>query len=35
MGVIRDFEMFLSQLGTVPENKIKFYIHLNNTSHFV
>ena len=27
MGVIRDFETFLSQLGTVPENKTKFYIH--------
>jgi len=26
-GVLRDFELFLSQLGTIPENKTKFYIH--------
>ncbi len=27
VGMLRDFETFLSQLGTVPENKTKFYIH--------
>jgi len=27
MDVLRDFEAFLSKLGTVPEDKIKFYIH--------
>ncbi len=26
-GMLRDFETFLSQLGTVPEDKIKFSIH--------
>ncbi len=26
-GVLGDFETFLSQLGTVPKDKIKFYIH--------
>lgn len=26
-GVIGDFETFLSKLGTVPKDKIKFYIH--------
>ena len=26
-GVLRDFEAFLSQIGTVPENKTKFYMH--------
>jgi len=24
---LRDFQTFLSQLGTVPENKTKFYLH--------
>ncbi len=24
---LRDFQIFLSQLGTVPENKISFYVH--------
>ena len=27
MEVLRDFEAFLSKLGTVPEDKIKFYLH--------
>jgi hypothetical protein len=27
MGVPRDFETFLSKLGTIPENKTKFYLH--------
>jgi len=27
LGMLRDFQTFLSQLGTVPENKTKFYIH--------
>ena len=27
VGVLRDFETFLSQLGTVSENKTKFSIH--------
>ena len=26
-GMIEDFETFLSKLGTVPKDKIKFYIH--------
>ena len=26
-GRIGDFEAFLSKLGTVPKDKIKFYIH--------
>jgi hypothetical protein len=26
-GRVEDFEAFLSKLGTVPEDKIKFYIH--------
>lgn len=27
MGALGDFQTFLSQLKTVPENKIEFYIH--------
>ena len=27
MDVFRDFQTFLSESGTVPENKTKFYIH--------
>jgi integron integrase len=27
MGVLRDFETFLSKLGTIPDDKTKFYIH--------
>jgi integron integrase len=26
-GVLGDFETFLSKLGTIPENKTKFYLH--------
>ena len=26
-GALTDFQAFLSQLGTIPENKTKFYIH--------
>jgi hypothetical protein len=26
MGVLRDFETFLSKLGTIPYNQTKFYI---------
>ena len=26
LGALRDFQRFLSRLGTVPDNKIKFYI---------
>jgi integron integrase len=27
MSVLGDFETFLSELGTIPENKTKFYLH--------
>ena len=27
MDVLRDFEAFLSKLGTIPDDKTKFYIH--------
>ena len=27
MSVLADFETFLSRLGTIPEDRIKFYIH--------
>jgi hypothetical protein len=27
MGALTDFETFLSKLGTIPEDRIKFYIH--------
>ncbi len=27
MGTLTDFEPFLSKLGTIPEDRIKFYIH--------
>jgi len=27
MSMLGDFETFLSQLGTIPENKTKFYLH--------
>ncbi len=27
MGVLGDFETFHTQLGIVPENRTKFYIH--------
>jgi integron integrase len=27
MGVLGDFEIFLSKLGTIPDDKTKFYIH--------
>jgi len=27
VGFLGDFQMFLSQLGTIPENKTEFYIH--------
>ena len=27
LGALRDFQRFLSRLGTVPDNKSKFYIH--------
>jgi site-specific recombinase XerD len=27
VDALRDFQTFLSQLGTVPENKTKFYVH--------
>jgi len=26
-GALKDFQTFLSQSGTVPENKISFYVH--------
>ena len=26
-GALRDFQTFFSQSGTVPENKISFYVH--------
>src|SRR3972149_247732 len=26
-GALKDFETFLSKLGTIPENKTKFYIY--------
>ena len=26
VGKFRDFEMFLSKLGTIPEDKTKFYV---------
>jgi len=26
MGVLRDFETFLSKSGTIPDNQTKFYI---------
>jgi len=27
IGALTDFETFLSKLGTIPEDRIKFYIH--------
>ena len=27
VGMLRDFETFLSKLGTIPDDKTKFYVH--------
>lgn len=27
IGMLRDFETFLSKLGTIPDDKTKFYVH--------